>query len=160
MPIREGYVHVTCVLGAAEALVQLHRADRQPDIILCDLNMPDVDGIQFIEALGKTTWEGSLVLFTGENSRLLDAATQLARTLGIQVAGTLGKPIAPQILRGLLYDYEPRSYPYVDSSRNDDSYTVGELADAIEEGRLILHYQPQVRLCHPTATLDRVGSDR
>lgn len=149
---RQGYVHVTCVLRAAEALVLLHGADRPPDIILCDLNMPDVDGIQFIEALGKTMWDGSLVLLTGENSRLLDAGTQLARTLGIQVAGTLGKPIDPQILRALLDDYEPRSYPYVDSLRNDDCYTVGELADAIEGGQLILHYQPQVRLSDGVAT--------
>lgn len=143
---RQGFAHVTGVLAAAQALELLHRPDRQPDVILCDLNMPDVDGIQFIEALGKTMWDGSLILLTGENSRLLDAATQLARTLGIHVAGTLGKPIDPKLLRELLDQYEPRSYPYVESARNEDGYAAGELADAIEQGQLVLHYQPQVRV--------------
>ena len=143
---RQGFAHVTGVLGAAQALELLHRPDRQPDVILCDLNMPDVDGIQFIEALGKTMWDGSLILLTGENSRLLDAATQLARTLGIHVVGTLGKPIDPKLLRELLDQYEPRSYPYVESARNEDGYAAGELADAIEQGQLVLHYQPQVRV--------------
>lgn len=149
---RQGFFHVTAVLGAAQALEFLHRQDQQPDIILCDLNMPDVDGIQFIEALGKTTWDGSLILVTGENSRLLDAATQLARTLGIHVVGTLGKPINPSLLRELLDDYEPRIYPYVESTRNEDGYAAGEIADAMEQGQLILHYQPQVRLSDGVAT--------
>lgn len=143
---RQGYSRITAVLHAAEALERLHRFDRAPDIILCDLNMPDIDGIQFIEALGRSMWDGSLVLLTGENSRLLDAATQLARNVDIHVAGTLGKPINAQQLRAILDDYEPRTYPYVESTRNKQGYAAGELADAIEQEQLILHFQPLVRL--------------
>lgn len=149
---QQGYIHVDSVLRASEALERLQRGSRMPDVVLCDLNMPEIDGIQFIESLGATPWDGSLILLSGEGLRLLDAATQLARTLGIHVIGALGKPIDSAKLREMLDDYEPRSYPMVGVGRSDAAYAAGELADAIEQDQLILHYQPQVRLADGMAT--------
>ena len=141
----QGYIHVQSVAHAGEALERLQRADRVPDIVLCDLNMPEMDGIQFIESLGRIAWDGSLILLTGEGSRLLDAATQLARSLGIYVLGALCKPLDPAQLREMLESYEPRTYPQLACVGSSLSYAPAELADAIEQDQLILHYQPQVR---------------
>jgi EAL domain-containing protein (putative c-di-GMP-specific phosphodiesterase class I)/ActR/RegA family two-component response regulator len=142
----QGYIHVQSVAHAGEALERLQRAGRAPDIVLCDLNMPEMDGIQFIESLGRIAWDGSLILLTGEGSRLLDAATQLARSLGIYVLGALCKPLDPAQLREMLESYEPRTYPQLGCVGSSLSYAPAELADAIEQDQLILHYQPQVRL--------------
>jgi EAL domain-containing protein (putative c-di-GMP-specific phosphodiesterase class I) len=118
-----------------------------PDFILCDLAMPDMDGIQFIEALGATRWRGGLVLVTGEGARLLQAATKLARALKLNILGSLPKPADPGKLAGLLA--EPgrvaagaATEPNVPASH----YSREELAQAIEQGQMILHYQPQVRI--------------
>jgi CheY-like chemotaxis protein len=45
---REGH-EVTCAPGAGEALSRLRQAD--PDLILLDLTMPRVDGLDLLEAL-------------------------------------------------------------------------------------------------------------
>lgn len=139
-----GYVKVEGALRADQALQRLRAEDNLPDIVMCDLNMPEMDGIQFIESLSSTSWDGSLILLTGEGSRLLDAATQLARSLGIHVLGSLGKPIDSARLREMLDAHEPRAYPEIGCARRDLSYPSGELADAIMQDQLILHYQPQV----------------
>ncbi|HEV7122927.1 MAG TPA: EAL domain-containing response regulator [Rhodanobacter sp.] len=142
----QGYIHVESVAHAGEALERMQREGRVPDIVLCDLNMPEMDGIQFIESIGRTAWDGSLILLTGAGSRLLDAATQLARSLGIYVLGALGKPLDPTQLREMLESYEPRSYPELGCAASSISYAPADLADAIEQDQLILHYQPLVSL--------------
>jgi len=143
---RQGYTHVQSVVRAGDALERMQREGHVPDVVLCDLNMPEMDGIQFIESIGRIAWEGSLIMLSGEGSRLLDAATQLARSLGIYVLGALGKPLNPARLREMLQAYRPRSYPALDRSTSSLIYAPGELADAIEQDELILHYQPLVCL--------------
>jgi EAL domain-containing protein (putative c-di-GMP-specific phosphodiesterase class I) len=110
--------------------------------------MPDMDGIQFIEALGSARWRGGVILITGEGARLLQAATKLARALKLNVLGSLPKPIDPDKLVDLLSRIrQPKSgTPPEALETTAPSYSEAELTRAVEEGQLILHYQPQIRI--------------
>ncbi len=61
--------------------------------ILCDLNMPDMDGIEFIEHLSKISWQGELIIVSGEAQNVIRAASRLANFLGLKIAGTLSTPV-------------------------------------------------------------------
>ncbi|SEI88651.1 EAL domain-containing response regulator [Frateuria terrea] len=143
---RHGFV----AKGLAHARDALSEAlgGHAPDFILCDLAMPEMDGIQFIEALGTARWKGGLVLVTGEGARLLQAATKLARALRLNVLGSLPKPVDPRKLAELLADHRhaparPAQHAGVMVA---NKYSETELSRAIEHGQMILHYQPQVRM--------------
>lgn len=117
-----------------------------PNVILCDLAMPDMDGIQFIESLCAARWKGGLVLVTGEGARLLQAATKLARALNLNVLGSLPKPVDAGKLTGLLASAGRVAANDVEPGTPATHYSQEELNQAISRGQLILHYQPQVRI--------------
>lgn len=141
--VRHGFV-ASGLAHARDALSEV-LGGQAPDFILCDLAMPDMDGIQFIEALGATRWKGGLVLVTGEGARLLQAGTKLARALKLNVLGSLPKPVDARKLT-LLLASQGRVTAKDAAGLPAPRYSQAELDEAIAQGQMILHYQPQVRI--------------
>ena len=95
-----GPFDVHAELDARSALEELPR--HAPDLVICDLAMPDMDGIEFLQAAAGLGFSGRVILVSALADGLRDAATELARALGLQVAGTFRKPVAAEQLRRAL----------------------------------------------------------
>ncbi|QNA90524.1 response regulator [Massilia sp. Dwa41.01b] len=91
--VREVYTEAT----TRHALATL--AEQNPDLLICDLALPDMDGIEFLQAAAARGFGGAVILLSGMDSGVRDAASELARVLGLRVAGTFRKPIALDQLR-------------------------------------------------------------
>ncbi len=63
------------------------------DLILCDLNMPGFDGIEFLMHLRDENFAGVLLFVTGALTTTVNAADQLAKAYKISYLGYLRKPI-------------------------------------------------------------------
>jgi CheY-like chemotaxis protein len=74
-------------------------AEASPDMLICDLALPDMDGIEFMQAAAERGFRGGVILLSGMDSGVRDAAGELARVLGLRVAGIFRKPIALDQLR-------------------------------------------------------------
>lgn len=77
-------------------------AEAGPDVLICDLALPDMDGIEFLQAAAERGFRGGVILLSGMDSEVRDAAGELARVLGLRVAGIFRKPIALDQLRSAL----------------------------------------------------------
>jgi EAL domain-containing protein (putative c-di-GMP-specific phosphodiesterase class I)/ActR/RegA family two-component response regulator len=113
-----------------------------PHLILLDLSMPGMDGIQFIKHLAQRNYAGGLVLVSGEDQRLRQTAARLVAAHGLAVVGHLAKPVTPAQLRPLLEEWERWSGG---TQRHPARiYTREEIQAGIRNRQMVSHYQPKI----------------
>ena len=71
---------------------------RPPDILICDVFMPDMDGIEFLAELAKMNYQGGIVLVSGQDITMMGIAQQVAVADGLKVLGAYTKPVPLEIL--------------------------------------------------------------
>lgn len=87
------------------ALSTLSKLTRAPDMLICDLFMPEMDGIEFMAALAIQGYAGSVVLVSGMNVEVLQLAQTLALTEGIHLLGSCEKPLHRETLSFILNEF-------------------------------------------------------
>ncbi len=87
---------------SAQQAMECLQTEELPDIILCDLIMPETDGIQFLRQLAAAGIKSGLILAGDDDSRLLTAAEGIARNHHLHVLGSINKPLNPHHLERLL----------------------------------------------------------
>ncbi len=137
-----GYLNVaTCDNGQAALQVVADRA-QQPDLILLDINMPEMDGVEFVRHLVEHHYLGALILVSGEDERVLQSVEKLIKAHKISVLGYLNKPVTPERLATLIERY---ATPSPDAGKSHQKiYGKDELRAAIHNGELVNYYQPKV----------------
>jgi len=99
-----GISQVVVMANGREGLQAYDRMASKPDLVVCDLYMPDMDGIEFIQALGNRDFDGALVLCTAGDPTLLEVACQVAiKAHGLDLVGAFPKPLDPVALARALH---------------------------------------------------------
>lgn len=73
-----------------------------PDIVICDLNMPNTDGFQLMELLSKESNGCGFILVSGLEERFVNSATLMAKFHHLNILGALHKPVEKEALAALL----------------------------------------------------------
>jgi EAL domain-containing protein (putative c-di-GMP-specific phosphodiesterase class I)/DNA-binding NarL/FixJ family response regulator len=133
---------------AREALGWVAREPGRFDLVCCDLQMPGMDGVEFVRHLGLQRYGGGVVLVSGEDQRILHTAEHLARTQALRVLGALHKPVTAEQLRRVLLANVAQSRASASAAARPGSpdYSADDLRGALERGELVNHYQPKVEL--------------
>lgn len=137
-----GYTRVTTCDSGRIALNSSIGLEDQPNLILLDLKMPEMDGIEFVRKLVDCHYAGGLILMSDEVERVLQAVERLAQAHRITVLGHLNKPFKPERLAQLIEKWTPLSTNQPLATRK--TYDVDEVRVAIANNELINYYQPQV----------------
>ena len=115
-------------------------------VILLDLVMPGMDGIEVLRLLGEKKCAARIVLMSGMDKRVIETAKKLARTLGLSVIGHLQKPFGIEDLQATLGVLAPTESPSTPEVRPKLEYADSELLQAFEHAEFVNFYQPQVSL--------------
>jgi DNA-binding NtrC family response regulator len=65
----------------------------EPDVVAVDLAMPGADGVELLRYLAERKSRSTVLIISGFDGRVLDAAMRLGRALGLRMAGPLHKPV-------------------------------------------------------------------
>lgn len=87
-----GINDVRAETDARRALATL--AADAPGLLICDLSMPDMDGIEFLQAAAMAGYGGKVLLLSGMDAGVRKAAERLASAHGLNVLGAFRKPIS------------------------------------------------------------------
>ena len=72
------------------------------DFVMCDLRMPQYDGLETLTGLAQRTRPSALVLASAADPRLLRAAADMAARSGIDRLHTIAKPVTSEKIRDIV----------------------------------------------------------
>ena len=73
-----------------------------PDIVILDLVMPQVDGIELLRFLAAKANRTRVLIISGFDPKVVDAAYRLGEAHGLSMIGALAKPVRVAELRAIL----------------------------------------------------------
>jgi len=139
---KRGVNKVYCAANGRDALEILDGAGEKIDFILCDLNMPELDGIQFLRHLKDRQFCGQIAILSGEQQSVVRTAENLAHAHNLCIVGTLGKPLKMNELEALMGRLAPCEEP--SSAPSPVLATVADLRNALANCDVVPYYQPKV----------------
>ncbi len=117
------------------------------DIVICDLQMPNMDGIQFIRQVAEQKFARSLIILSALDNSLTRTVEDMAQALGLKVLGSLPKPLSRDRSRELMELYfgeKPEDGLAIASK--ETRFDTDTLKQAIENREFTLFFQPKVLL--------------
>lgn len=129
-----------------EALEQLAMLHLLPDVMLIDLHMPVMDGVELITQLHERGYKIPMLVVSSQQQTIVNAVHELSSTLGLPMLGSLSKPLQAEPLDCALQHYSqclkgPTMAPQAQTTLEVNAH---DLCSAIDEDALAVHYQPKV----------------
>lgn len=87
-----GVARVHVALGGALGLNALRQLERV-DMVVVDIYMPDMDGIEFISELVSCRYGGKVIMVSAGDGDTLSMAQEIAQGQGIEVVAAMAKPL-------------------------------------------------------------------
>lgn len=106
----------------------------KPTHITLDLAMPEADGVELLRELAAAGNKSSIVIVSGFDTRVMEAARRLGLERGLNIVGTLSKPIRAKELRDML------------AAQRIDAVTLDTVRQALDDNAIYAVYQPKVEV--------------
>ena len=146
-------VDMLCTLGATsvseagdgkQALELLRGATSRPvDVALCDLNMPGMDGMEFLRHVGQDQQHPSIIILSAMDGKVLASVGKMSAMYGIRLLGVVEKPMELERLRSLLSAYHPQESERP-RPKAPATFTLEEIRHGIRVRQFEPFYQPKV----------------
>lgn len=140
-------VEIEYASDGLEALQAIENSQSTFDLIISDLDMPNMDGMEFIRILGEKKSASALVITSTWNETFLSSIQTMCGAYGIEPLGVLQKPISNDNIADLLQkvrnvgDTCTRKY-----SSNLPEFTLEEIVAGVRNNEFKPFYQAKIDL--------------
>lgn len=132
-----------------EALSRLREQNLCTDLVLVDLNMGGMDGIEFLSQLGSERPGTAVLLLSAMDQALITAVESMAHNSGLRVLGALRKPLDRVHLQSIvraIHD-EPAERASVEAP---PLMTPEDIRIGLNEHQFVPYFQPKIDMKHGT----------
>jgi EAL domain-containing protein (putative c-di-GMP-specific phosphodiesterase class I)/ActR/RegA family two-component response regulator len=143
---RMGMANVVEAASGRAALEVLAGSKQTIDIVISDLQMPDVDGMELVRRIGERTLPVSVILVSALDDVLLGSAATMTQAYGVRIIGTIGKPITREKLFTVLRHYVPQRAVVESSLDAALPLETEQVLAGIAAGQFEPFFQPKVAL--------------
>lgn len=138
---------VTDLHGATNGVDALQALEARPiDVVLIDLEMPVMDGVELIRSIAQKKLTTSVIILSAKDPILISSVGTMAEADGLHVLGTFQKPLLPDALECSLLRFihdakvaQQQVHPAVELD-----VTAVELSAALHNGEMSLAFQPKL----------------
>lgn len=131
------------------AAVELLCQTRTPvEILVCDLNMPRMDGMSFLRQLGALNRNIAVILISAHGQALLESVAGIAEAYKVNVLSVVNKPCGRSQLLEAIRRFLDARQDVQDTSQAKPALRLGkdELEAALRNGEFEPYFQPRVSM--------------
>jgi len=147
--------------GDGHAALAIIRDPLRPvDIVISDLDMPAMDGMEFLRHLGEAATGSahaagvSIILVSALERKLLTSVATMSEAYGIKLLGILEKPLSIDRLEPLILLHRPAlpidgiatSNKPEDMAKETSVFSMQEISTALQQNQFEPWFQPKVEL--------------
>ena len=130
------------------ALEILRKQVAPPDVVLVDLDMPGMDGIECIGHIAQERLGRAVVVVSALDPALLNTVQTMARAYGLRVLGSVEKPLTRDKLEAVLGRFDEHAGEQPDDALVE--FDVQALTAALRNGEIVPWFH--LRWNSPTAS--------
>ncbi len=143
---RLGATTVHAAEDGRAALQVVEDPGRPVDIVISDLEMPGMDGMEFIRHLGQANTRVSLILASALERKLIASIGTMTEAYGIKLLGIVEKPLTAAKLQALIKLHDKAGVASARPRQPGPVFTLEQISAGVANEEFEPFFQPKVEL--------------
>lgn len=117
-----------------------------PALLVVDLEMPRMDGIEMLQALATENYRPPVLIASSTHASLVSSVEAMCHELGLPILGAFEKPFTLDVLQRALLSFDHILDVRQAHRRTETEIGADEVREALRSGQILPHFQPKICL--------------